>query len=254
MYGWLWHFMIEVFLLADGPIMDTTMVYTLLSCRSAGEPILYTLSFTVSYGPPSQVICFFDNIKEIHYITREDPLGLSREVIRSRYVNSSYPDMTRVTLTLTAPRVSRSYTCTVNVEGRVNIDNNNYNFFHMGSGTVTVNVTGECVTAVLTPLLLLLVPPSPPPPSPPPPPFPPPPLLPPPPPSPSPPAPPPSPPLPPPPCPPPPPPPSPIPLLSQLQAPQQMSLLTGLVMTVPGFPGLPHQQEHHQLAMRCSIS
>ena len=213
MYGWLWLFMIKMFLLADGPTMDTTMVFTLLSCRSTDEPILYTLSFTVSYGPPSKINCFYDNVKEIHYFTREDPLGLSREVIRSRYINSSYPDMTRVTLTLTAPRVSRSYSCTVTVEGRVNINNNNYNYSPMGSGTASINITGECVTAVLTLLLIhvLLVPPFP---------------L--------------SPPLPPPSPPPPPPPPSP-PLPSQLQAPQQMSLLTGLVLTVLGFPGLLHQ-------------
>ena len=180
--------------------MDTNMVFTLLSCRSAAEPIFFTLTFTVSYGPPSTVVCKYDNFRQIYFNTREDPLGLSREVIRSHYVNSSYPDMTRVTLTLTAPRVSRSYTCTVTVEGRVNIGSHNYDYFPMGSGTVTANITGECVTAVLNSTSFAA-------------------------------------------C-----------SSSQLQAPQQMSLLTGLVMTVPGFPGLPHQQEHHQLAMRCSIS
>ena len=45
---------------------------------------------------------------------------LTREVIRSRYISSTLPDMTRVTVRLDPqPRVERTYTCTVTVEGRI---------------------------------------------------------------------------------------------------------------------------------------
>ena len=49
---------------------------------------------------------------------RDDP-RLTREVIRSRYISTTEPDMTRVTVRLdTQPRVGATYTCTVYVEGR----------------------------------------------------------------------------------------------------------------------------------------
>ena len=85
---------------------------------------------------------------------------LSREVIRSHYINSSYPDMTRVTLTQTSPRQPRTYTCTVTVEGRVNIVSGVYDFDNKGSGTTTVSITGECVTAVINSTALVLLLPS----------------------------------------------------------------------------------------------
>ena len=49
---------------------------------------------------------------------RDDP-RLTREVIRSRYISTTEPDMTHVTVRLdTQPRVGATYTCTVTVEGR----------------------------------------------------------------------------------------------------------------------------------------
>ena len=156
----------------------------------------------VSQGPPSRMSCYHN---EVNFLTgsysRQNPLDLSREVVRSHYINSSYPDITRVTLTHTTLREPRVYSCTVTVEGRVSIeDNNAYDYAPLGSGTTIANITGECVGAPL--LTTSSLPPSPP----------------------------------------------------QLQALQQMSLLAGLITTVLVFPGLPHQQEHHQLATRCSIS
>ena len=191
-----------IFVFTGGPVIDSNMKLFLISSRDTDSIILFTLSFMVTHGPPSTVNCYYDGVQFLGKTqSRQEPPGLSREVIRSHYINSSYPDMTRVTLTLTAPREPRVYACTVIVEGRVNIDNDNYDFAPMGSGTTTVNITGECVhewsTAHYTCSLSLS---------------------------------------------------------SQLQALQQMLLLTGLVMTVLGFPGLPHQQEQHQLAMRCSTS
>ena len=55
-------------------------------------------------------------------------------------------------VTLTAPREERTYTCTVTVEGRVNIGGGGYNYDPKGNGTSTASITGkcvQCVTAVL---------------------------------------------------------------------------------------------------------
>ena len=148
----------------DGPIVDTNMSFTLLSSRANESDVMFTLSFNVSFGPPSMIRCvdgsntlLFDPVASRYTVVP----GLSREVIRSHYINSSYPDMTRVTVTLTSPRRPRTYTCNVTVEGRVNINNNSYTFANKGIGTATVSITGECVTAVLNPtahaLLILLL-------------------------------------------------------------------------------------------------
>ena len=125
------------------------MTFYLISSRDTETNIMFTLQFTVSHGPPSAVVCNIEGLTKIHK-TRQDPSKLSREVIRSHYINSSYPDMTRVTLTLTSPvREPTTYTCTVTVEGRINIKNASYNFDPKGSGTTTASITGECATAVL---------------------------------------------------------------------------------------------------------
>ena len=146
-------------------MVDTNMRFTLLSSRSIESDVMFTLSFNVSFGPPSMIRCvdgsntlLFDPVASRYTVVP----GLSREVIRSHYINSSYPDMTHVTLTQTSPRQSRTYTCTVYVEGRVNIDNNNYNFANKGSRTTTVSITGECVTYMLYLTSLLTTSPPPP--------------------------------------------------------------------------------------------
>ena len=130
-------------------MVDTNMRFTLLSSRSIESDVMFTLGFNVSFGPPSMIRCV--NGSTLLKTSRGTVVpGLSREVIRSHYINSSYPDMTRVTLTQTSPRQPRTYTCTVTVEGRVNIDNDlTYNFDPKGSRTITVSITGECVTAQL---------------------------------------------------------------------------------------------------------
>ena len=133
----------------------------LISSRDTNS-IVFTLSFMVSQGPPSSMSCYHN---EVNFLTRsysrQNPLYLSREVVRSHYINSSYPDITRVTLTHTTLREPRVYSCTVTVEGRVSIDDNNaYDYAPLGSGTTTANITGECVSAPL--LTTSSLPPSPP--------------------------------------------------------------------------------------------
>ena len=117
------------------------MTLSILSSRDADPNIAITLSFNVSFGPPSRIRCtrntkqLFDG-REVHILTRE--------VIRSHYINSTQPDITRVTIELhTEPRVVGVYTCTVIVESRVNIASGIYNFDLMGSGSSNVTVTGE---------------------------------------------------------------------------------------------------------------
>ena len=127
------------------------MTLSLLSSRDADPNIMFTLSFNVSFGPPSRIICYLNNTRFTHEIGRfPQPGVLDREVIRSHYVNSSQPDVTRVTVTRTQSRVGGSYCCNVTVEGRVDLnDTNLYNYHTLGTGSSSTTVTGECVTAVL---------------------------------------------------------------------------------------------------------
>ena len=93
------------------------MTLSILSSRDADSNITISLSFTVSFGPPSRITCTRDGVQ---LINRRDPDPLfTREVIRSRYINSTHPDMSHVTVNLDSqPRVGATYTCTVTVEGR----------------------------------------------------------------------------------------------------------------------------------------
>ena len=126
------------------------MKLSLLTPRDTDTNITFTLSFTVSFGPPTEIACnrngmeFFSQLDSV-----EESAVVSREVIRSHYINSSYPDMTRVIITQTTPRESRIYSCAVYVTGRTNFG---YDFAHaqMGSGTSTASITGECCTLLTT--------------------------------------------------------------------------------------------------------
>ena len=142
-------------------MVDTNMTFSLISSRDTETNIMFTIQFTVSHGPPSTVVCNIEGLTQQH-TSRWNPQVLSREVIRSHYVNKSYPDMTRVTLTLTSPRQPRTYTCTVTVEGRVNINNVSYYFDPKGSGTTSVSITGNklcvcCTQLHCSPIVLLLL-------------------------------------------------------------------------------------------------
>ena len=134
--------------------MDPTMKLSLLTSRDTESNLMFTLSFSVSYGVPSRLHCVDGN--NINLFNPTDSRGpfvsiLSREVIRSHYTNSSYPDMTRVNIARTGqPRAAATYTCTVYVEGRTNPENGlTYNFRQMGSGVSTASITGECAIIVL---------------------------------------------------------------------------------------------------------
>ena len=110
------------------------MKMKLLSSRAANT-FKFNLFFNVSNGPPSKIVCY----SEAHRVKSSD---IVHEVIRSHFVSSSQPDITRVTLTqtLTTPR---SYNCTVTVEGRVNIMSVDYDFVTKGTGLSTAMFTGR---------------------------------------------------------------------------------------------------------------
>ena len=130
------------------------MRLSLLTSRDTESNLMFTLSFSVSYGVPSRLRCVDGN--NVNLFSETNSRGpfvsvLSREVIRSHYTNSSYPDMTRVSITRTGqPRAAATYSCTVYVEGRVNLENGaTYNFRQMGNGVSTASITGECAIIVL---------------------------------------------------------------------------------------------------------
>ena len=119
------------------------MRVSILSSRDSLSNIVLTLSFNVTFGPPSRVFCRYESTT-ILYNLRDDP-NLSREVIRSQCVNSSQPDMTRVTVKVEQPtKETGNYACQVFVEGRVNIHGDyNYQYVTKGSGVTDAMVTGE---------------------------------------------------------------------------------------------------------------
>ena len=128
--------------LTAGPTVEPTMRVSILSSRDTLSNIVFTLSFNVTFGPPSRVFCRYGSTTILN--NKRDFPTLSREVIRSQYVNSSQPDMTCVTVKVNQPREEKTYECEVTVEGRVHIEGiDNYNHDTKGSGTSTVTVTGE---------------------------------------------------------------------------------------------------------------
>ena len=139
------------------------MKLSLLTPRDTETNIMFTLSFTVSFGPPSEIACSRNGAQ---FFSRANSVSVSpvvsREVIRSHYIDSSYPDMTCVILTQTTPRESSTYSCTVYVTSRTNIGivgdgTGSYKIVQEGSGTSKASITGECCT------LLTNSPPPPPP-------------------------------------------------------------------------------------------
>ena len=127
----------------------------ILSSRDTLSNITFTLSFNVTFGPPSRVFCNYNNkVTILHNVRSDDHPNLLREVIKSQYVNSSQPDLTCVTIKVVQPiREERTYTCQVNVEGRINIVSGSYNYLQKGDGTTTVTVTGKCMLTTISPPL-----------------------------------------------------------------------------------------------------
>ena len=118
------------------------MRVSILSSRDTDPNVVFTLSFNVTFGPPSRVFCRYGSTTILN--NGRDHPNLSREVIRSQYVNSSQPDMTRVTVKeIQTIRKEGMYACQVFVEGRMNIASGTYEPNTKGDGVTEVNVIGE---------------------------------------------------------------------------------------------------------------
>ena len=138
--------MIEIVLYsAAGPVVQSNMTLTLLHTRDVGglNNVQFRLSFYVSLGLPSRILCTRDGTTIIN--GRGFVSGVNYEVVRPLYVSTSQPEITRVSFEeLTRPRVGATYSCTVYVEGRTNIASaTSYDFDQLGSATSTAAVTGE---------------------------------------------------------------------------------------------------------------
>ena len=119
------------------------MRVSILTSRDTVSNIVFTLSFNVTFGPPSRVFCRYGSTTILNN-KRDDSPNLSREVIRSQYVNTSQLDMTRVTVKVEQPtKQTGMYACQVTVEGRMNIVSGEYKHDTKGSGVTEVNVTGK---------------------------------------------------------------------------------------------------------------
>ena len=117
------------------------MRVSILSSRDTDPNVMFILSFNVTFGPPSRVFCRYGSTTILN--NKRDFPTLSHEVIRSQYVSSSLPDMTRVTVKVVQPREERTYECEVTVEGRMNIVSGTYAHDIKGSGVTNVTITGK---------------------------------------------------------------------------------------------------------------
>ena len=124
-----------------GPIVEPTMKLTIHSPRDANPNVTLSFSFTVSFGPPSRIQCS-NGLAQVVSV-RGLQSDVVYDVIRSHYINSSLPDMTHVTVRLPPqPRVGRTFTCTVTVEGRTNIASGHFFPVTMGNTSSTTTITG----------------------------------------------------------------------------------------------------------------
>ena len=133
-----------IFMNAASPIVDSTMTLSILSSRDADPNITFSLSFSISFGLPSHINCTRNGT--VIHSGREIVSGVDYEVIRSQYISSSQPDMTRLSFNQTRPRIGATYQCTVTVEGRRNIASGStgvYDFDVLGNDTSSITVTGE---------------------------------------------------------------------------------------------------------------
>ena len=127
-----------------GPVVESTMTLTLLHTRDVGPNVHFRLSFNISLGLPSRMICTRDSM--LLKLGRGFVSGVNYEVIRPLYVSTSQPEITRISFEEAQIKSAASYSCTVYVEGRTNINASatSYNFDQLGSATSTAMIDGEC--------------------------------------------------------------------------------------------------------------
>ena len=131
-----------------GPTVEPTIRVSILSSRDTVSNVVFTLSFNVTFGPPSRVYCVYSSkgqtTKAPIFHARDKHPNLSREVIRSYYGSTSQPDMTRVSVKVKQTiKEERIYECEVTVEGRGNIVSGTYYRDPKNTGITNVTVTGK---------------------------------------------------------------------------------------------------------------
>ena len=134
-----------------GPIIDSSVEFTLVSSRDADPPV-FTLIFNTSFGPPTLVECEV-NGKSLN----SSQYTVSRVVQHPQFVlngeldavNASMPDTLDVTKVTVSVRVRQSgqYKCVVTVMGRN--DSNPQQVVTLGSGYTVINITGNFRTCFL---------------------------------------------------------------------------------------------------------
>ena len=130
--------------LTAGPTMEPIMSVSILSSRDIVSNVVFTMSFNVTFGPPSRVYCVYrigQTTKIAFFDVRDDDHpNLSREVIRPYYGSSSQSDMTRVSVRIKQLiKEEIFYECEVTVEG----SGNTFALHNIGNGLTNVMITGE---------------------------------------------------------------------------------------------------------------
>ena len=117
----------------------------LLSSRTADNSIFQAkLTFDVSNGPPSEVVCTYQHGSSSE--SKISSLQIHREVIRAQYADGALPDVTRIVLDeQNIKRRQGVYKCTVTVEGRTGIQpGSSYQRVTMGTPQFSfANITGK---------------------------------------------------------------------------------------------------------------
>ena len=131
-----------------GPVVDSTMQFTLLSTRDA-DPPQFSLRFNSSYGPPTLVECTVNGVilnNSLYTVTRE--VKITRFVKNSdlyKPVQEESQDVTEITVTVNA-RQSGVYWCNVTVLGRNLNVNSPQQTVTLGTGySTSANITGELI-------------------------------------------------------------------------------------------------------------
>ena len=94
---------IIIYTCTAGPVVESTMALTLLHTRDVSPNVQFRLSFNVSQGLPSRITCTCDGT--IIHAGRGFVSRVNYEIIRPLHVNTSQPEITRVSFEQARPRV-----------------------------------------------------------------------------------------------------------------------------------------------------
>ena len=135
-----------VCVITAGPSIDESMKLTLLTSNVADPPFPFRLSFTITFGLPSRMVCTRDGIdlgfENSLTGTRGQLSGVTYTVVDPWYMDSLQPSVVCISFTQSRTRATTTYSCTVYVEGRKNVTGG-YDFDQLGNGTTTATITGE---------------------------------------------------------------------------------------------------------------